>query len=163
MAVRRGPGEPLWNGSPGASLPSFAALRKKVAPAGAKYPSSYSRPAAAGKTPVSVIAKPVRTPAVAIRFPSPRRNGRFSERAADSPLACAIRPPCPVASGGLLSRRGESRQRHAKGNLSRRRFPLESFPIGQGAAAPLRSPGIHGRRGDGRRGTRDEGRRTRDE
>ena len=24
--------------------------------------------------------------------------------------------PCPVASGGLLSRRGESRQRHAKGN-----------------------------------------------
>ena len=44
MAVRRGPGEPLWNGSPGASLPSFAALRKKVAPAGAKEPSSCPRP-----------------------------------------------------------------------------------------------------------------------
>ena len=79
----------------------------------------------------------------------PRRSGRFSERAADSPLACAIRPPCHVASGGLLSRRGESRQRHAKGNLSRRRFPLESFPIGQGAAAPLRSPGVYGGRETG--------------
>ena len=33
----------------------------------------------------------------------------------------------------------------AKGNLSRRRFPLESFPIGQGAAAPLRAPwGLRG-------------------
>ena len=52
-----------------------------------------------------------------------------------------------VASGGLLSRRGESRQRHAKGNLSRRRFPLDSFPIGQGAAAPLRSPGVYEGRG----------------
>jgi len=39
----------------------------------------------------------------------------------------------------------------AKGNLSRRRFPLESLPIGQGAAAPLRSPGVYG--GDGRRRT----------
>ena len=50
MAVRRGPGEPLWNGSPGASLPSFAALRKKVAPAGAKYPSSCSRSRRSGLT-----------------------------------------------------------------------------------------------------------------
>ena len=40
MAVRRGSGDPLWNGSPGAPLPSFAALRKKVAPAGAKHPPS---------------------------------------------------------------------------------------------------------------------------
>ena len=72
---------------------------------------------------------------------------------------------CPVSSGGLLSRRGESRQRHAKGNLSRRRFPLESFPIGQGAAAPLRSPGVYGGRkmGNERRGTKDGGRGTRDE
>ena len=36
----------------------------------------------------------------------PRRSGRFSERAADSPLACAIRPPCPVASGGPISLSG---------------------------------------------------------
>ena len=50
LAVRRGPGETLWNGSPGASLPSFAALRKKVAPAGAKYPSSYPRPRRCGLT-----------------------------------------------------------------------------------------------------------------
>ena len=41
----------------------------------------------------------------------------------------------------------KSAKETAKGNLSRRRFPLESFPIGQGAAAPLRSPGVYGGRG----------------
>ena len=51
LAVRRGPGEPLWNGSPGAPLPSFAAQRKKVAPAGAKQPSSCLRPRRSGQNP----------------------------------------------------------------------------------------------------------------
>ena len=65
--------------------------------------------------------------------------------------------PCLVASGGLLSLLAQRKKRKkcAKGNLSRRRFPLESFPIGQGAAAPLRSP-------RGLRGTRDRGRETED-
>ena len=40
----------LRRGSPGASLPSFAALRKKVAPAGAKEPSSYPRPRHSGQS-----------------------------------------------------------------------------------------------------------------
>ena len=39
-------------GSPGAPLPSFAALRKKVAPAGAKCPSSYPRPRRSGQSSV---------------------------------------------------------------------------------------------------------------
>ena len=55
--------------------------------------------------------------------------------------------PCPVASGGPISLPPKkSAKETAKGNLSRRRFPLESFPIGQGAAAPLRSPGVYGGR-----------------
>jgi len=89
----------------------------------------------------------------------------------------------PVASGGPISLTAKkSAKETAKGNLSRRRFPLESFPIGQGAAAPLRSPGDYederrkfgreeriatpaarvrndGGTMDGRRGTRDEGRK----
>ncbi len=96
------------------------------------------------------ISRPVLVPRL-------RRSGQYSGAFTNSPFASARLQPCPVASGGLLSQRGESRQRHAKGNLSRRRFPLESFPIGQGAAAPLRSPGDYGGRRtmDGRRGGLD--------
>ena len=118
--MRRGPGEPLWNGSPGASLPSFAALRKKVAPAGAKSPRPVPVPAAAGNPPPLYV---------------------FAVRLCGSQF-------CPVASGGPISLPPKkSAKETAKGNLSRRRFPLESFPIGQGAAAPLRSPGVYGGRG----------------
>ena len=91
MAVKRGPGGPLWNGPPGASLPSFAALRKKVAPAGAKPPPSTPRPRRSGQIHVPVIAKLVRIPAVAIRIPIQilsRRNGQSykSLRIRRSPL-----------------------------------------------------------------------------
>ena len=105
LAVRRGPGEPLWNGSPGASLPSFAALRKKVAPAGAKHPSS-KLPSPPRRIDLST----------ATRFPSPKgeakRKGstsppRSGERALPSPLngrlilnntAPAQNAPGPLAS-----------------------------------------------------------------
>ena len=62
MAVRRGPGEPLWTGSPGAPLPSFAALRKKVAPAGAKHPPSKlpSRRSAQSSGPLRIRRLPLR-------------------------------------------------------------------------------------------------------
>ena len=47
---------------------------------------------------------------------NPRRSGQFPGIYADSLFVSSSLFPCPVASGGLLSRRGESRQRHAKGN-----------------------------------------------
>ena len=71
--MRRGPGEPLWNGSPGASLPSFAALRKKVAPAGAKPPPSTPRPRRSGQ------------------FSGPLRIRRL--RLLFVPLSCRLRRP----------------------------------------------------------------------
>ena len=117
LAVRRGPGD-LYGMVPRRVFPPFLRAEK------------WGRPQAKSSRPVPVPAA-----------------------AGNSPGLCGF-AFClfysfsrPVASGGLLSRRGESRQRHAKGNLSRRRFPLESFPIGQGAAAPLRSPGVYGGRG----------------
>ena len=106
-------------GSPGASLPSFAALRKKVAPAGAKEPSSCPRPRHSGQS-----SGLLRIRRLSLRFVSLSRRLRRADFFAAKEIA----------------------KETAKGNLSRRRFPLESFPIGQGAAAPLRSPGVYGGR-----------------
>ena len=72
---------------------------------------------------------------------------------------------CPVASGGLLSRRGESRQRHARGNLFRGGSLWTPSPTTKGAPPPLDSPLLDERRGTGvyeGRETKDEGRGTRD-
>ena len=72
---------------------------------------------------------------------------------------------CPVASGGLLSRRGESRQRHARGNLFRGGSLWTPSPTTKGAPPPLDSPLLDERRGTGvyeGRETKDERRRTRD-
>ena len=93
LAVRRDPGEPLWNGSPGASLPSFAALRKKVAPAGAKYPSSYSRPAAAGKP---------RSPSLRSRCAHRLWQSVFPSNPASSPFATALCSPSPSPPAALV-------------------------------------------------------------
>ncbi len=137
MAVRRGPGD-LYGMVPRRVFPPFLRAEKWGRPQ-AKRPRPVLVPAAAGGF------RPFCGFAVCL-------SASFSR---------------PVASGGLLSLSAQRKKRKkcAKGNLSRRRFPLESFPIGQGAAAPLRSPGIHGRRdkGDGRRETgrremSDEGR-----
>ena len=70
---------------------------------------------------------------------------------------------CPVASGGLLSRRGESRQRHARGNLFRGGSLWTPSPTTKGAPPPLDSPLLDERRGTGvyeGRETKDEGRGT---
>ena len=70
----------------------------------------------------------------------PRRSGRFSERAADSPLACAIRLPCPVASGGPLSLDAQRKRRKktAKGNRVVARMNGRYPAFGQ---IPARFPG----------------------
>ena len=60
-------------------------------------------PAAAGKTPVPVIAKPVRTPAVAIRYPRPAAAGNTPGYFGFAVCLCHLQFR-PVASGGLLSR-----------------------------------------------------------
>ena len=77
---------------------------------------------------------------VLLSSPPQRTNLQSST---DSPFASAFRSlvPSPPAGLFLCSAQRKRRKKCAKGNLSRRRFPLESFPIGQGAAAPLRSPG----------------------
>ncbi len=128
MAVRRGPGD-LYGMVPRRVFPPFLRAEK------------WGRPQAKRLRPVPVSAA-----------------------AGDSPSLCGFASclfdslPHPVASGGPLSLTAQRKRRKkcAKGNLSRRRFPLESFPIGQGAAAPLRSPG-------GLRETKDERQETKNE
>ncbi len=83
-------------GSPGASLPSFAALRKKVAPAGAKQPSSKPPSRRSGQLPLGEAVT-----AVTDEGPPPQRA--ILRASADSPFASAVRNSCPVASGGPLS------------------------------------------------------------
>ena len=101
-----------------------------------------------------------------LRGPPPPPQRAILHLSTYSPFASAIRSlvPSPPAGLFLCSAQRKRRKKCAKGNLSRRRFPLESFPIGQGAAAPLRSPGVRGGREteDERRKTRDDGRGTRD-
>ena len=82
----------------------------------------------------------------------PRRSGRFSERAADSPLACAIRPPCPVASGGPISLSGkEIGERNRQREPIPKAVPFGILPHRPGGCGPLEIP-------RSLRGTGDEGR-----
>ena len=146
--VQRGPPR---NRSPLAvSFPRFfSAKRNGVAPQREK-PSSCSR----------LSSPPQRSPSPGGRWhpPSPARrmtDEGVPDAAGDPPGLCEFAfclfysLTSPVASGGPISLDAQrnGRKKTAKGNLSRRRFPLESFPIGQGAAAPLRSPGVYGGRG----------------
>ena len=133
LAVRRGPGEPLWNGSPGASLPSFAALRKKVAPAGAKYPSSCSRPRHSGLTSSLLRIRRLRL----LFAPSSRRLRRADFFAAKE-----------------IGERNRQREPIPKA------VPFGILPHRPGGCGPLEIPRDSRETGDGRRETGDRRRET---
>ena len=129
-----------WGRSPlgrrGGSLPSFAALRKKVAPAGAKYPSSCSRPRRSGLTSSLLRIRRLRL----LFTPSSRRLRRADFFAAKE-----------------IGERNRQREPIPKA------VPFGILPHRPGGCGPLEIPrGSQGTR-DGGRETEGERRKTKDE
>ena len=162
--MRRGPGEPLWNGSPGASLPSFAALRKKVAPAGAKHPPSKlpSRRSAQSSGLLRIRLLPL------LFVLSPRRLRRASsERTSLAPFPQnrdtaktpyrSVAPPLQIETYRFDLRRTFRRNLPAATKRScavfRRIRTRNPSPSARGLWPPLDSLGFTR---DERRGTKDE-------
>ena len=164
LAVRRGPGEPLWNGSPGAPLPSFAALRKKVAPAGAKEPSSCSRPRRSGQSSGLLRIRRLRLRFVPLSHRLRRASSEHTSLApfpqnrdtAKTPYR-SVAPPLQIETQGFDLRR-TFRRNHSGVGLSgrhlifRRIRTRNSSPSCQGGRGPHWIP--RGFTGDGGRETK---------
>ncbi len=147
--MRKGPGEPLWNGSPGGFFPPFLFRQKK-----------WGR-AAARKAPVQTPVPPLRRnprpnsrPAAAGNAPSILRIRRLAL------LLCSPVPSPPA--GPFLCRQRKGRKKPLKGTCAGA-VPLRIPPPPAKGLRPIGSPArvLRGTK-DERRRTRDEGRETKD-